>query len=156
MSVTELDEVQALLDKVLPDPAGFAQRLVLQVLGRWGGQSAAAAAAPFTTPFRTPSSFTTATAEDVTETVATAAGWPSYEAPVDMNILLSAALGACECWGLRPGCELCGGRGCAGWTQPDRELYDEFVRPAIDAMSRFSAGDPADSGSQSTTQGDDR
>ena len=36
MSATELDEVQALLERVLPDPGGFAQRLLLQAMARWG------------------------------------------------------------------------------------------------------------------------
>ena len=47
MAITELDEVQALLDHVLPDPAGFAQRLAMQVVARWGGQPAGTAARAF-------------------------------------------------------------------------------------------------------------
>ena len=36
MATTELEEVQALLDRALPDPFGFAQRLLLQIMSRWG------------------------------------------------------------------------------------------------------------------------
>ena len=57
------------------------------------------------------------------------------EAPADINILLAAALGACECWGLRADCDLCQGQGSAGWTEPDPELFDEFVGPAIARLS---------------------
>jgi hypothetical protein len=150
MNTIELDEVQALLNKVLPDPAGFAQRLLLQALGRWGQPGAGGPAASFTDPFRAPPSFTTAAAEDVTDEDP-AATLP----PVDTNILLAAALGACECWGMLPRCELCHGGGVAGWTEPDPELFDEFVRPAVAAMARFSP--PADdSGGRPTPQGDER
>ena len=48
MSTTELDEVQALLEHVLPDPAGYAQRLALQVMTQWG-QSAESRASAFYT-----------------------------------------------------------------------------------------------------------
>ena len=55
-------------------------------------------------------------------------------------MLLAAALGACECWGLRANCDLCWGQGSAGWIQPDPELFEEFVQPAIARRS----GIPAD------------
>ena len=155
MSTIELDEVQALLNKVLPDPAGFAQRLLLQALGRWGQPAAGGAGTYFTDPFRAPPSFTTATAEDVTDEDVTDEDAAVVLPPVDTNILLAAALGACECWGMLPGCELCHGAGVAGWTQPDAELFDEFVRPAVVAMARFSTA-AGDSGGCPTPQGDDR
>jgi hypothetical protein len=60
---------------------------------------------------------------------------PDPEPAVDTNLLLAVALGACECWGLRSGCVLCQGYGSAGWTQPDPELFEEFVRPAIARLS---------------------
>ena len=123
MSATELEEVQALLERVLPDPRGFAGRLVQQAITQYG-----LVADPAATTFYA--------AEDVTpgESVIVTDQWAADEAPVDTNILLAAALGACECWGLRTDCHLCRGQGLAGWTQPDPELFEEFVRPAIERL----------------------
>jgi hypothetical protein len=120
MSVTELEEVQALLERVLPDPRGFAGRLLQQAITQYG-----LVAEPAATAFYTP--------EDVTpvEDVIVADEWAADQTPVDTNILVAAALGACECWGLRADCGSCQGQGTAGWTRPDPELFEEFVRPAI-------------------------
>ncbi len=136
MSATELEEVQALLERVLPDPSGFAQRLLQQVVALWG-QSAE----PGT-------GYTAARAEDVTAsaTVITPDQPAADETPVDTNILLAAALGACECWGLRADCRMCGGRGCSGWTRPEPELFEEFVGPAIIRLSDISVGSPDQDG----------
>jgi hypothetical protein len=133
MSATELEEVQALLERVLPDPRGFAGRLLQQAITEYG-QFAPDAAAAY---------YTAATMDDITpgDTVVVADEWTADDAPVDINILLAAALGACECWGLQPGCDLCHGHGSAGWTQPDPDLFDEFVRPAMHRLgSRPSRG----------------
>ena len=48
MIATELEEVQALPDRVLPDPAGFAQRLALQVMSQWGQAAGPTASAFYT------------------------------------------------------------------------------------------------------------
>ena len=90
MSATELEEVQALLERVLPDPRGFAGRLLQQAVTQYG-----LVAEPAPTAFYA--------AEDVTsgEDVIVADQWAADQPPVDTNILLAAALGACECWGLR-------------------------------------------------------
>jgi hypothetical protein len=132
MSRTELQEVQALLERVIPDPSGFAGRLLKQAMGQWGPVAAPTATA-----------FYTATAEDYTATDAVIAPEPTaaYGRPVDVNILLAAALGACECWGLQADCGLCQGQGAAGWFQPEADLFDEFIRPAIARMPGFY-GDP--------------
>ena len=76
-------------------------------------------------------------AEDVTasETVIVPDEWPADETPLDTNVLLAAALGACECWGLRGACGTVPRPGSAGWIQPDPELFEEFVRPAISRLS---------------------
>ena len=123
MTTTELDDVQALLERVLPDPAGFAQRLAVQVMSRWG-QSDGPAARAF---------YTDVTAEDAAPaaTIITPDWAAPDEPPVDMNLLLAAALGACECWGIRADCDACRGHGSPGWTEPDPDLFAEFVQPAI-------------------------
>ena len=123
MSQTELEEVQALLEHVLPDPSGFAGRVLKQAMAQWGQ-----VAAPTATAF-----YTAATAEDSTASETfTVPGRPAAdERPVDINILLAAALGACECWGLQADCGLCQGLGSAGWIEPEADLFNEFVRPAI-------------------------
>ena len=122
--------MQALLERVLPDPAGFAQRLALQAITQWG-QFAEPPASAFYTATET---------EDVTVgDIVITPDQPDDETPVDINILLAAALGACECWGLQANCDLCHGQGSSGWTQPDPELFEEFVKPAIARTVRHPA-----------------
>jgi hypothetical protein len=128
MAITELDEVQALLDHVLPDPAGFAQRLAMQVVARWGGQPAGTAARAF---------YANVATDDATRptTVITPDWAARAEPPVDMSLLLATALGACDCWGMQPDCAACRGNGSVGWTDPDPELFVEFVQPAVARLS---------------------
>jgi hypothetical protein len=115
---SELAAVEALLMKVLPDPMGFAERVLGELAERLG----------------------TAPPGDGPTVV------PSYEAAahaalVDRNLLLAAALGACDCWGEIVGCPRCSGQGVAGWMPPDPELYGEYVAPAV---RRTSPDPPAD------------
>jgi len=49
---------------------------------------------------------------------------------------LSAALGACLCWGQRADCPLCDGAGTPGWVLPDEHLYVAYVQPAVVAAAR--------------------
>jgi hypothetical protein len=155
MSATELEEVQALIERVLPDPRGFAGRLLQQAVAQYG-QFAEPAATDF---------YAAATAEDVIagESVIVADQWAADQPPVDISMLLAAALGACECWGLQADCDLCRGRGSAGWIEPEPELFDEFVRPAIERLPGSPARghqrhDPVrtseDSDSHQTAQGE--
>lgn len=139
MSATELDEVRALIQRVLPDPAGYAQRLLLQAMTQFG-PGADAGASGF---YQGASAFySAATDQDVSasEMVITPDQPATYEMPVDTNILLAAALGACECWGLQANCRLCHGLGTAGWTEPVPELFEEFVGPAIAKLSQVPSG----------------
>lgn len=55
----------------------------------------------------------------------------------ERNAELAAALGACEaCWGVDPGCERCRGHGGPGGRAPDRQLFAEYVLPAIRRLKR--------------------
>lgn len=137
MSATELEDVQALLERVLPDPTGFAGRLLQQTITQYGLLPEPAATASYSAE-----DVTSYSAEDVMsdEDVLVADQWATDQAPIDTNILLAAALGACECWGLRADCNVCQGRGSAGWTQPDPELFEEFVRPAIERLPAMPSG----------------
>jgi hypothetical protein len=130
MSRTELEDVQALLERAMSEPRAFAGRLLQQAITQYG---------PFTEPAAT--AFYTAVAEDLTtsETIIVPDEWSAGKTPLDTNGLLAAALGACDCWGLRAECRLCQGRGSAGWIQPDPELFEEFVRPAVSRLSATSA-----------------
>jgi hypothetical protein len=132
MTATELEEVQSLLERVLPDPRGFAGRLLEQAITQYG-QFAPRAAATY---------YAAATAEDITpaDTIIVADEWTTEGPPADIGVLLAAALGACECWGLLADCDLCQGHGSAGWTQPDSDLFEEFVRPAVDRLPPRRAG----------------
>jgi hypothetical protein len=161
MSATELDEVQALLGRVIPDPTGFAQRLLLQAMAQWGplAEPGSGASSPSASTF-----YTAAEAEDVdaSDTFVTP-DQPAEGVPADTNILLAGALGACVCWGLRADCDLCGGQGSTGWTEPVTDLFDEFVGPAIARLPNVSVGDfarhvgeqPDDDSDNQQTTGED-
>jgi hypothetical protein len=130
VSTTELDELQILLERVLPDPAGFAQRLALQAMEKWGQSAKSQGSDPFA-----------AGPEDIAANgIVITPEFPDVDGgAIDISMLLAAALGACECWGLQPGCARCQGHGSAGWFQPDIELFEEFVRPAIARVPGISA-----------------
>jgi hypothetical protein len=157
MSTTELDEVQSVLKHVLPDPSGYAQRLLRQAVTRWG-QGAESPAGTFYTATIYPASPSEDPGYGSPETPA------ADEPPVDMNLLLAVALGACECWGLQAGCGRCAGRGAAGWTEPDPNLFEEFILPAAVRLSAATDGDPvprrrrgtASANTYRTTQGENR
>jgi hypothetical protein len=74
------------------------------------------------------------------------ADWRELRDLRQLNDTLAGALGACGvCWGGDPGCDVCGGRGCAGFAKPDLELFDELVAPALRrvlTMRRAGRSDP--------------
>jgi hypothetical protein len=119
MTTSELAAVEALLLKVLPDPMGFTERVLGELAERL------ATAPPGDGPTVVPSYETSA-----------------HQALVDRNLLLAAALGACDCWGEEAGCPRCGGQGVPGWMPPDPELYGEYVAPAV----RRTSPDPPPAG----------
>lgn len=108
MSTTpELAQIESILEQVLPDPRGYVERVMQQMMARMstgggGGQG-----------------------DD-----------GEYQVLVDRNLLLAAALGACECWAEDPNCPNCGGNGSAGWIDPDPQLFVEYVQPALTRMTR--------------------
>ncbi|MCF6509657.1 hypothetical protein E9549_19995 [Blastococcus sp. MG754426] len=105
MTTSELQMVESLLFQALPDPRGFADRLMGQLVERLATEPA---------PSR-PVTVVDASTQQLSDTC----------------LLLAAALGACECWGREPGCEVCAGAGSPGWTDPDEDLYRELVLPAV-------------------------
>jgi hypothetical protein len=125
MSTSELGEVEALLQRVLPDPRGFAERVFEQMMERL-----------------------TREVPDASTTVVNGYDTEAHEALVDRNTMLAAAVGACDCWGFEPDCTMCGGAGSAGWTRPDAELFTEFVEPAVRRMSAPS-GEETEEAAQS-------
>ncbi len=137
MSATELEEVQALLERVLPDPRGFAGRLLQQAMTQYGQFAPPAAAAYYANASAEETVpgdgiiVTDEWAQDQAPTAGDEVPAAEDQVPADMNLLLAAALGACECWGTSAGCDLCQGYGSAGWTEPDTGLFDEYVRPAV-------------------------
>jgi hypothetical protein len=143
MAVTELEELQALLERVLPDPSGFAQRLLLQLMAQFG-QSAQPGASAFDSGAR--AFYTAATGDDAAASniVITPEPPDADDTPTNTNLLLAAALGACECWGLRADCDVCRGQGSAGWTEPVPDLFYEFVGPAIAKLPDLPADDPGE------------
>jgi hypothetical protein len=113
MSGSELSDLEALLVRVLPDPAGFGRRVMEQVMDR----------------------LATDRPNGAPVTVAMGPDPHLHETLLDHNVLLAAALGACDCWGNDPGCRSCSGEGVPGWRLPDAQLYDEFVAPAVARMA---------------------
>lgn len=111
MSSTELEDLESVAVRLLADPSAFAQRLLEQLLDRL-------ATAPGQAPRQRPVTVE-GTVADSTE-----------QELLDRQILLAAALGACECWGSDPECPFCGGDGLPAWRHPDPQLYEEFVAPA--------------------------
>lgn len=125
MSASELAAIETLLFQVLPDPAGFLERAMGELAGR------------LATP--TPSDG---------PTVVSAEPVAADRALADHNILLSGALGACDCWGQDANCPICAGQGRPGWVDPDPSLYDGYVEPAV---RRMRADQPAPAGNAHPT-----
>jgi hypothetical protein len=124
--MSELNDLEILLDRVLPDPMGFAERVIQQILDR----------VAYPSPGGNPVTVMTSSGEGVER------GAGVNSALEEQNLVLAAALGACSCWGSDPDCALCAGHGCAAWMPPDPTLYDTYVAPAADRMSapRTSTG----------------
>jgi hypothetical protein len=59
---------------------------------------------------------------------------PPYDVLVERDRLFAGALGACHCWGERTDCADCQGFGAPGWSHPDKQLFVEYVNPAIRAL----------------------
>jgi hypothetical protein len=55
----------------------------------------------------------------------------AFEFLRDMNQELARACGACVCWGRRPSCPHCQGRGSAGFTDADPLLFRRHVEPVL-------------------------
>ncbi len=55
----------------------------------------------------------------------------------EVNDVLAAALGACYlCWGNDAGCPVCHGIGTPGTTMPDKQLFAQFVVPALRVLQQ--------------------
>jgi hypothetical protein len=146
MAATELQDVQALLERVLPDPSGFAQRLLLQLMTQFG-ESADPGAGSYgsaASAFYTASTREDATTGNIIITPEQPGAGEGDEGLASTNVLLAAALGACECWGLRAECDRCQGQGWAGWAEPVPELFYEFVGPAIARLPDLPPDDLAE------------
>lgn len=116
MSHNELRQLETLLFQALPDPRGFADRVVEQLLERLATEPAGSRPVTVVQPGPAP---------------ADEAG--------DLVVVLAAALGACACWGHDPGCAVCAGRGGSGWRDPDLELYAEYVAPAVQRLAAHAS-----------------
>ena len=122
MGGSELEQVEALVMQVLPDPAGFADRVIGQLMDRLASDGSAS---PLPVLRPVPAS--------TPETGQPTSGQPAQpgELLADRNADLAAALGACLCWGEDPACRTCQGDGIPAWTDPDDELYRDYVLPAM-------------------------
>jgi hypothetical protein len=124
VSGTELEEILALVSRVLPDPSGYAERLIEQALGWVAEQSRAGGAIPGAAHLGAGESRTIRVEPE-----------PPREDRHELNDLLASALGACECWGDDTECRRCAGLGASGWLEPDADLFQMFVGPAVERLS---------------------
>lgn len=120
MSTAELEDVLALVQRVLPDPAGFAERLVQQAVAMWADGSAAGATEFDASRARMNDGRTIIVDADIGH---------------DSCAEVAAALGACECWGTQPTCPRCHGLGSSGWADPDIDQFQLFVAPAVERLA---------------------
>jgi hypothetical protein len=121
MTTTELTEVQTLLGRVVRDPSGFAERLLEQLMERFSG-------ALSNPDHMAANAFQVVQSEIIDDP-------PDHresdDVADDVRLLLTAALGACDCWGLDADCPSCDGAGESGWREPDWQLFEVFVAPAL-------------------------
>ncbi|NUU18716.1 hypothetical protein HP550_15790 [Cellulomonas humilata] len=121
---SELEQVETLVMQVLPDPRGFADRVLSQLLDRLASDGS-------TPPLAMQFPMSMSTPESPQPTT----GQPDSAQPggpfADRDAELAAALGACLCWGEDPECRTCEGDGFPGWADPDEELYREYVLPVL-------------------------
>jgi hypothetical protein len=108
VSTSELGQLEALLERVLANPSGYLETVMQQLMERLGDVK-----------------------PDSPPTVLAGYDVLAHEELADHNLLLAAALGACDCWGADPQCPVCEGAGASGWTDPDPGLFAEFVAPAV-------------------------
>lgn len=127
MSTNELDSVEMLLGQVLIDPRGFAERLLEQLLSRYADPSALV---PPPVQGRADDSWPDPASGPLEPTAR------PTPAEADANLLLAAALGACDCWGSDMACRVCRGEGIPGWAEPDAELFGVYVAPAVARVHR--------------------
>ena len=51
---------------------------------------------------------------------------------LEINCVIAESLGACpECFGQNDECTVCHGQGSPGWKQPDSQLFEYLVTPAL-------------------------
>ncbi len=163
-STTELEEVMALLERILPDPAGYGQRLIQQVVLQWAetGQHQ-----PTIVPGETRK--TSGTGNRGRSSLADLVLHPDdpgsppatpihddpqahpaedESGPADIRTLLACALGACDCWGTRTDCVICAGAGSPGWADPDPDLFQKYVGPAAARLTVILHQTPGDEAGQ--------
>lgn len=56
---------------------------------------------------------------------------------IKRNLLITRALGACECWGA--GCRSCRGNGTPGFYAVDLDLADQLIGPLIEAYPELAS-----------------
>lgn len=105
----ELETIEQLVVQIMPDPKGYADKVINQLLEKL--------------TMGTPVSPTIEEPEKDYQI--------PYEQLAARNLLLAAALGACECWGENTECEYCKGVGSTGWIDPEEDLLRELVGPAL-------------------------
>lgn len=117
MSASELDGLEALMFRVLPDPKGYMERVLLELVARLD---------PRAEQLLTPQSADAIPGTPLLD---------EAELKEDKNFDLACALGACECWGENPACPECKARGSSAWLDPDPVLFRKYVLPAVKRMT---------------------
>lgn len=125
MTTPELDEVMTLLGRILPDPAGYGERLIKQAVLQWAERAEG-------THLVIPGEADTSGPAPLLEHLLRPGGPddpPAHQS--EFPAPLASALGACDCWGRNKKCPVCAGTGGSGWADPDPDLFQEYVGPAV-------------------------
>jgi len=120
-----------LVQRVMADPMGFVEKILQPTLDQMARDGV------LTDDTDTPPESLVATALGARLARLLAAdGAVDHEPPINRNSAFAAAVGACDCWGQDGACLLCEGTGTPGWVLPDRQLFTEYVRPAVKTISQ--------------------
>jgi hypothetical protein len=129
-------DLTTLFGRGLSDHLALAERVLAQVVDRVAADDVATDATPA-------ERIATAIGNRLTRLVLDEESLAArHDGLVERNIALASALGACDCWGDRPGCPICDGDGAPGWLPPDPHLFATYVLPVAPTLPRAGSVPP--------------
>lgn len=155
-NAAELDELMGLLERIVPDPAGYGHRLIQQAVLQWAETGQRLPTTGTGKDGRGRLADLVLHLDDVNDEPAAPFGDPAgtteaHPGPAEIQTVLACALGACDCWGSRSDCAVCDGAGSPGWADPDPDLFQRYVGPAAARLSVIWR-DPSDDATTSRSE----